>query len=209
MSDETPTGQTMALARLSVLSSANQAQAASPGRGERTIARHLVGRRLPQVTLESYDGGVIPIRHLSGERIAFYFYPGTNTPPAEGIESPESDVAQHLAFREHQRTMEEQHVRPVGISSQSSVEQRAAIIANRLTHTLLSDSDLALADALGLPTFEHAGRRWYRRPLLLVRNEVIEWALYPATSPSRTPTQVLAWLQLNGCDSSPTPRDFA
>jgi peroxiredoxin len=209
MSDDRPVGQVMVLPWLSVLASANHAHVTRPDHDERTVARHLIGLRLPQVTLESYDGGVIPIGDLSGEWIAFYFYPGTSMRPARGIDSPEGDVAQHIAFRDHERMLGEQHVRPVGISSQGTVEQRAAIIANRLTHTLLSDSNLALADALGLPTFEHPGRRWCGRLLLLVRDEVIEWALYPATSPARTPKQVVTWLQLNGCDDSPMPRGFA
>ena len=74
---------------------------------------------------------------------------------------------------------------------------KAAIVSHRLAYPVLSDPELTLGQALGLPTFEHAGRQRYHRLLLLVRNEIIEWALYPITTPSSTPTQVLTWLQLN------------
>ena len=91
----------------------------------------------------------------------------------------------------------EMSVRLVGVSSQSEQEQRQTMVDHRICHLMLIDPELALAEALGLPTFELAGRRWYRRVTVLIRGKTIEWASL-ATGAANTPTQVLTWLQLHG-----------
>ena len=59
---------------------------------------------------------------------------------------------------------------------------------------MLSDPDLALAEALRLPTFEVAGMRLYRRLTLVARRGEIVKVLYPVFPPDRNAADVLAWL---------------
>jgi peroxiredoxin len=52
-----------------------------------------------------------------------------------------------------------------------------------------------LATALGLPTFEAAGMRLYRRITLIVRDGAILKIFYPVFPPDLNAAEVLAWLQ--------------
>jgi peroxiredoxin (alkyl hydroperoxide reductase subunit C) len=60
---------------------------------------------------------------------------------------------------------------------------------------VISDSDLQLRDALGLPTFEIAGLTLYSRLALIVEQGTITKVFYPVFPPDRNAADVLAWLR--------------
>src|SRR6185295_8671575 len=59
---------------------------------------------------------------------------------------------------------------------------------------ILSDPDLAFADALDLPTFEASGDRLFSRLTLIVTDGRIEHAFYPIFPPDQHAAEVLDWL---------------
>jgi peroxiredoxin len=64
---------------------------------------------------------------------------------------------------------------------------------------LLNDSELLLADELGLPTFDAAGMRLYRRLTFIAREGRIDKVFYPVFPPDSHAAEVLSWL--GGVDS--------
>jgi peroxiredoxin len=62
---------------------------------------------------------------------------------------------------------------------------------------VLSDPELLLAEAMGLPTFEVADLRLYRRLTIIARQGEVVMAFYPVFPPDRNATEVLAWLRTN------------
>ncbi len=78
-----------------------------------------------------------------------------------------------------------------GLSSQSSSYQREAVDRLNLPFDLLSDSDLSLAELLGLPTFQIEGSRLYKRLTLVISNSSIEHVFYPIFRPNEHAQQVL------------------
>ncbi len=159
--------------------------------------RKLAGSAMPSIRLQGAHSDAVDLASLSPNWVAFYLYPGTTATPATGADAPAEDTAQHRAFGAHKDRFIEMGVGLVGISSQSKQEQRQATVDHRINYLMLIDPGLVLAEALGLPTFELADRRWYRRVTLLARNGTIEWASL-ATVAANTPAQVLTWLQLHG-----------
>jgi peroxiredoxin len=157
----------------------------------------LAGSPMPSIHLPDIAGNSVDLAHLSPGWAALYLYPGTTATPATGADAPAEDVAQHRAFCARTDSFTEMSVRLVGVSSQSEQEQRQTMVDHRICHLMLIDTELALAEALGVPTFELAGRRWYRRVNVLIRGKTIEWASL-ATGAANTPAQVLTWLQLHG-----------
>jgi peroxiredoxin len=152
---------------------------------------------MPSIRLDRVTGTQFSLDEVGRSWVAFYLYPGTRTPPAPGGNSPAEDAAQHLAYRSRERRLEELSLTVVGISSESEAEQYKTICEHRITHLMLIDPALRLADALGLPTFELAERRWYRRLTLLTRDGVIE-RVFSVTNGASNPGQILTWLQLHG-----------
>jgi peroxiredoxin len=64
-----------------------------------------------------------------------------------------------------------------------------------LPFAMLSDEHLALADALGLPTFGADGMTLYRRLTMIVTDGVIEHVFYPVFPPDQHAQEVLDWLR--------------
>jgi peroxiredoxin len=162
------------------------------------LARRLAGTPMPSITLQRINGSRIGLQTISLGWVVFYLYPGTGAISAPGIDSPAEDAVQHRAYCEREYRFRELGVRMVGISSQQHLEQLGTIREHHIEHLMLVDPDLVLAEALGLPTFELAERRWYRRLTLLAHDGVIERAFYPVATAANNPGQVLTWLQLHG-----------
>ena len=83
----------------------------------------------------------------------------------------------------------------LGLSIQSPDEQRHAVDRLQLPYPLLSDERLALAESLGLPTFEFHGQRYFKRLTLIVSGGRIHAALYPVFPPAEAAGQALTWLR--------------
>jgi peroxiredoxin len=161
--------------------------------------RQLIGRKVPDVPVMEPGRSVFPLGNVSLGWVVYYLYPGTSAAkPAPGREGPLEDAVEHQAFRDHQDEFQELGVRTLGISSQSEREQKETVTENMLSHPMVTDSGLGLAERLGLPTFEHASRRWFRRLTLLAYGGEIRWVFYPVARPALQPWQIISWLEHQG-----------
>jgi len=97
---------------------------------------------------------------------------------------------QACAIRDAHAEFTARGVRVFGLSTQSPEDQREAAERLHLPYPLLSDPDAQL----GLPTFEVEGLKLYRRLTLIVRDGVVEHALYPVFPPNEAAAQALATL---------------
>ncbi len=172
-------------------------------------ADHLVGLTLPSVPLPASDGSRIDLAALGGLAVV-YAYPMTDRP---GVALPEGwdmipgargCTPQACAFRDHFAELQARGVsHVVGLSAQSTDEQREAAARLHLPFPLLSNADLALADALSLPTFTAAGRKLLRRLTMIVVDGRIAHVFYPVFPPDRSAQDVIAWLT---AEAPPGPR---
>ena len=63
-----------------------------------------------------------------------------------------------------------------------------------ILHPVIADPELALRDALQLPTFEFEGQTLYKRLTLVFESGTITKAFYPVFPPDRHAEEVIAWL---------------
>jgi peroxiredoxin len=163
-------------------------------------AAHLEGQRLPDVALERTDGRLVALGALRG-RWVVYLYPRTGRP---GVPSPSGWDAipgargctpQSCGFRDHHATLTALATGVLGVSSQTSDDQREARDRLQLPFELLSDPSLRLAEALGLPTFLVDGMQLYGRITLIVDDGLIRKVFYPVFPPDRSAADVLSWLE--------------
>jgi len=82
-----------------------------------------------------------------------------------------------------------------GVSSQHSDYQREVVARLRLPFPMLSDTQLALAESLGLPTFQAAGMMLFKRLTLVIYDSTIEQVFYPVFPADEHTQRVLAWLR--------------
>ncbi|MGW3205641.1 MerR family transcriptional regulator [Streptomyces sp. NPDC001135] len=167
-------------------------------------AAHLPGTAMPPLALRDTAGRAIRLDALGPRRTVIYVYPLTGRP---GTDLPEGwntipgargCTPETCGFRDHfQDLLEAGAGRVYGLSSQDSDYQNEVVERLGLPFDMLSDPALDLAGALGLPTFEAAGTRLFRRLTLVVRDSVVEYVFYPVFPPDEHAEQVLTWLREN------------
>ena len=161
-------------------------------------AEQLDGRAIPPLRLATFTGTPVELHRDTVRRIVIYVYPGSAYSPDGGSASRAGDAAQHRAFDRHRDELEVRGLTAVGLSSESQRAQRTSVFENRICHELWNDSDLQLAQALGLPTFEHDGVSCYRRLTIVAWGGRIEKAFFPVESAQRSASQVIGWLKATG-----------
>ena len=163
-------------------------------------ADHLRGMEVPSVTLSSTLGGQLDLAAATERLVVMYVYPRTGVPgeplPEGWNEVPGARgcTPQSCAFRDHVLELAAYGASVLGLSTQPHEEQREFAGRENIPYPLLSDPDLQLARILGLPTFEAAGRSFYRRLTLITHKQRIAKVFYPVFPPHRNPAEVLDWL---------------
>ena len=163
-------------------------------------ARHLAGMRLPDVTLTSTDGAQVNLSKLPG-RTVVYVYPRTGRPGQplptgwDAIPGARGCTPQSCGFRDHFDELKRLGVNALfGLSTQDSAYQGEAAERLHLPFAILSDADLALANAMRLPTFAVDGMTLIKRMAWVIDNGVISHVFYPVFPPDRSAAEVVDWL---------------
>jgi peroxiredoxin len=164
-------------------------------------ARHLAGMRLPAIVLPATDGGEVDLARLAG-RTVVYIYPRTGQPGValpdgwDAIPGARGCTPQSCSFRDHFAELRSLGVsRLFGLSTQDTTYQREAVDRLHLPFAILSDADLRLTSAVGLPTFTVAGMTLLKRMVLVIDDSVVAKVFYPVFPPNQSAAAVVAWLR--------------
>ena len=166
-------------------------------------ARHLPGRRMPDIALPSTDGSEVALDQVvdPSARVVVYAYPRTGRPGEPSLTDDWDQIPgargctpQSCAFRDHHAELAAAGADVYGLSTQDTAYQQEAVERLRLPFSILSDADLRLTRALDLPTFTVAGQSLLKRLTLIIRNGQIEHVFYPVFPPDTHAVDVLRWL---------------
>lgn len=164
-------------------------------------ARHLTGRRLPDLALPATDGEAVNLSKLAG-RSVIYVYPRTGRPGQalptgwDAIPGARGCTPQSCGFRDHFAELKSLGVAHLyGLSTQDTAYQREAAERLHLPFAILSDAELKLTHALDLPTFAVDGMTLLKRMAWVIDDGVIAKVFYPVFPPDKNAADVLAWLQ--------------
>jgi peroxiredoxin len=167
-------------------------------------AAHLVGLRIPEVSLVATDDSTVTLSALPG-RIVVFAYPRTGEPGKislvddwDMIPGARGCTPQTCSFRDLFADLKAAGAKHVfGLSTQSNVYQTEMASRLHLPFPVLSDEKLVLTRALNLPTMAVAGLTLIKRLALIVDNARITHVFYPVFPPDRNAGDVLAWLKEN------------
>jgi peroxiredoxin len=167
-------------------------------------AKHLVGMRIPSLTLLATDDTSIDLSMLPG-RIVVFAYPRTGEPGKislvedwDMIPGARGCTPQTCSFRDLFAELKAAGAGYVfGLSTQDNVYQTEMASRLHLPFPVLSDEKLALSRALKLPTMAVAGLTLIKRLALIVDDGRITQVFYPVFPPDRNAGDVLAWLKDN------------
>lgn len=161
--------------------------------------QHLVGILMPDITLVSTQGSLINLSHTKGW-LVIYCYPMTGVPGVplpdgwDSIPGARGCTPQACAFRDHYAELQLLGAQVFGLSTQTTAYQTEVAERLHLPFALLSDAQLAFAEALKLPAFEIEGMRLIKRITLIACDGKIQQYFYPVFPPDQNATQVIDWL---------------
>lgn len=165
---------------------------------------HLAGLRVPSISLPATDGTFIDLSAATAHSTVVYCYPRTGSPDAEpsgGVQAwnripgARGCTPQALAFRDQWQHFRQLGVQVYGLSTQDVEYQREAVVRLHLPFSLLSDAELNLTRALGLPTFTYAEWTLLIRVTLVIRAGMIVKVFYPVFPPDQNAVTVLSWFR--------------
>jgi peroxiredoxin len=162
---------------------------------------HLLGMVVPDVVLPATTGEETDIADLASDLAVVFVYPRTGVPGQEplpgwdAVPGARGCTPQACGFRDLFSELEGLGAAVAGVSTQSTEEQREFAARAELPYPLLSDTGLALAEALRLPTFELEGMVFYRRVTLVLSRGGIAKVFYPVFPPDRNAAEVVEWLR--------------
>jgi peroxiredoxin len=167
-------------------------------------ATHLVGLKIPPVSLVATDDTSVTLSALRGRSVVFA-YPRTGEPGKialvddwDMIPGARGCTPQTCSFRDlfaELKAVGAAHV--FGLSTQSNAYHDEMASRLHLPFPVLSDEKLALTRALGLPTMEVAGLTLIKRLALIIDGGRITQVFYPVFPPDRNASDVLEWLKEN------------
>jgi peroxiredoxin len=163
-------------------------------------ADHLPGAPIPSLTLDSSHGPV-ELAELCAELGVLYVYPRTGMPGVpslpgwDAFPGARGCTPQSCAFRDHAADLADLGALVAGLSAQSLAEQAEFAQRNHMPFPVIADPERRASQSLGLPTFEIAGHRLYRRLALVARHGRIEKVFYPVFPPDRNAADVLDYLR--------------
>ncbi|MDA8258068.1 MAG: peroxiredoxin [Betaproteobacteria bacterium] len=161
---------------------------------------HLVGSRLPPLSLPATSGQTVDLGALRGTTV-IYFYPMTgrpDSPPMIGwneIPGARGCTPQNCGFRDHYTELMRIAAGVFGVSAQGLEEQKEAKQRLGLPFELLNDSNFLLTEALHLPTFEYDGVSLIKRLAIISVDGIIQKVFYPVFPPDRNAEDVIEWLK--------------
>jgi peroxiredoxin len=164
-------------------------------------ADHLRGAELPALTLPATSDEPVNLAQAAAGTLVLYVYPRTGVPGQpmpEGwdeIPGARGCTPQNCAFRDLHGELRSLGATVHGLSAQPLAEQREFAARERIPYPLLNDSELDLRDDPGLPTFEVAGMRLYKRLTLIARGARIENVIYPVFPPGSDAAKAVALLR--------------
>ena len=164
-------------------------------------AAHLQGSLVPDVQLRSTNGPLVSLARLGKGRAVVYAYPRTGRPGEpqltddwDLIPGARGCTPEACGFRDHYTELTAAGANVFGLSTQSTADQEELVARLHLPFPVLSDANLALAQAMRLPTFRAAGQTLLRRLTLVIRDGRVEHVWYPVFPPDRHAGEVLQWL---------------
>ena len=125
-------------------------------------------------------------------------YPNKRLPKNwEQIPGAQGCTLENSNFRDNYENFLELNSLPIGISTQNVDDIKEMTQRLKITHDILSDSNLECTRKLSLPTFSIENHVYLRRITLIVEKNMIKKAFFPVLSVHNHVNELLEWLRIN------------
>ena len=163
-------------------------------------SNHLLGLKLPSLSLISTNGNKVNLSKLKGRQVIF-IYPMTGRPDValpkgwNEIPGARGCTPQSCSFRDLYKEFKLLDTEIFGLSTQSSEYQQEVLARLHLPFQLISDCKLELKKEIRLPTFIVGNMELYKRMTLIIEDGYIKKVFYPVYPADKNADLVLNYLQ--------------
>ncbi|MCS6265995.1 MAG: peroxiredoxin [Vampirovibrio sp.] len=163
-------------------------------------ANHLIGMSLPNISLLSTNETLVNLSTFK-DYLVIYCYPMTGQPHVplpngwDQIPGARGCTPQSCSFRDHYQELKALKADVLGLSVQSTNDQKEMAERLQLPFPVVSDSDFNCQKALNLPTFTVEGNVLLKRLTLIAKDRKIVGVHYPVFPSDSDPIWVINYLK--------------
>ena len=167
------------------------------------VCQKLENYIFPEISLPNQNGNLLKLNRDDTFRLVIYFYSLTGHPNKrlpknwEQIPGAQGCTLENSNFRDNYENFLELNSLPIGISTQNVDDIKEMTQRLKITHDILSDSNLECTRKLSLPTFSIENHVYLRRITLIVEKNMIKKAFFPVLSVHNHVNELLEWLRIN------------
>ena len=165
-------------------------------------ANHLVGMKIPKVSLKSTSGSIVNLSELKGKTVIFC-YPMTGVPGValpdgwDEIPGARGCTLQICSYRDKFSALKTYVNNVFGVSTQNCEYQKELHNRLELSYEILSDSELKFQESLNLPVFNIENKVLLKRITLLLEEGIISKVHYPVFPSNKDVDWVIKELSRN------------
>ena len=169
----------------------------------KNLRKKLLNLVIPDISLLNQDGNFLKLKREDTFRLVIFFFSLTGNPIKSlpknwnNISGASGCTLENCKFRDSYDKFIINNAIPVGVSSQSSDDLKEMTLRLNIPYDVLSDQNLNLASALGIPTFSVDNRTFIKRITLIVDKCTIKNVFYPILDTNKHVTEVMKWLKEN------------
>ena len=166
-------------------------------------SKHLINNSIPNISLPNQEGNFLRLNRADTFRIILYFFPMTGRPDKtlpdkwNSIPGAKGCTIQTCTFRDNYDSLISLNAIPIGISTQSIIDNKEMTSRLGVPYDVLSDEKLELQNLLNLPIFLINNQVFLKRLTLVVEKNIIKKVFYPIFPIDTHIEEVLKWLQEN------------
>lgn len=164
---------------------------------------HLKNNTIPNISLPNQEGNPLRLNRTDTFRIILFFFSMTGRPDRplpdnwNLIPGAKGCTIQMCTFRDNYDSLISLNAIPIGISTQSIIDNKEMTSRLMVPYDILSDENLELKNLLNLPAFLINNQFYLKRLTLVIENNIIKKVFYPIHSVDMHIEEVLKWLEEN------------
>ena len=163
----------------------------------------LKNKNFPSISLPNQEGNLLRLNRNDTFRMVMYFFSMTGRPDRplppnwNKIPGAKGCTYQTCSFRDYYDQIISLNAIPVGISTQTVIDNKEMTQRLSVPYDVLSDEKLELKNLLNLPTFSINKKEYLRRLTIIVEKNIIKKVFYPIYIVEKHIDEVLKWLKEN------------
>ena len=165
--------------------------------------KHLYNKTFPDISLPNQEENLLRLYRFDTFRMILYFFPMTGRPDRQlpenwnNIPGAKGCTIETCLFRDNYDEFISLNAVPIGISTQTVIDNKEMTARLKVPYDVLSDEKLELQNIYNLPFFLINKKKYFKRITIIIEKNIIKKVFYPIYEIDKHLEEVIRWLQKN------------